>query len=396
MANEEFLEQQESKINYESNYIAALNNKAPIPYITYILIAINVIIFAIMVSNEAGIMATSPAIAFTWGANFPPETIDNQWWRLITSAFIHYGIIHLLVNMATLYQAGEFVERVYGRTEFIVIYIFSAIFGGFGTLLFNTNAVSAGASGAIFGLIGAEIIYFLINHKEIPSEFYKKYFLNLSIFIGYNLFYGITHSTIDNWAHLGGALGGMIVVSPILVRSLFKEVSYKSRYLKIFASTVVSFVAIIALINPAVSASTPYTNVKNYKKEFSNFSKIETQLDSQYKIFAEALDKKPSPSSYSDFNNFLENSMIPELEKGKEKLSKFDTSSNVKFSEIQRETNIYIDQRIKLMSKMLSIMKESAQNKALKKEDSEKLDDLIEKFEIQSKKVTALFKDDDK
>ena len=229
MTDLELLEQQEKKIRETSVYIETLAGKALNPYITYILIAINVIVFLIMVSKDAGIMETSPSVAFAWGANFPPETIENQWWRLITAAFIHYGIIHLLVNMTALYQSGEFVERVYGRVELLTIYAFSAIFGGFGTLLFNTGVVSAGASGAIFGLIGAELTYFIVMHKEIPSELYGKYFLNLSIFVGYNLFYGLTNTNIDNWAHLGGALGGMLIASPIMVRSIFKAITQKRR-----------------------------------------------------------------------------------------------------------------------------------------------------------------------
>jgi len=355
MTDLELLEQQEKKIKDTSEFIDKLNSKAPVTYVTYVLIAINIIVFAIMVSKDAGIMTTSPAVAFAWGANFPPETIDNQWWRIITAAFIHYGIIHLLVNMIALYQSGEFVERVFGR---------------------------------------AELTYFLVKNKEIPSELYGKYFLNLLIFIGYNLFYGFTNSAIDNWAHLGGALGGMIVVSPFLVRSLFKEMSYQKRNIKMALSTISSLIVIALLINPAVHASTPYVNVKNYRNELASFITVETGLDGQYAKLYEAVNKISSPVSYSDFNNFLEKSMIPELERGKEKLLKYDTSSNSKVLNIQKETTIYLDLRIKAMSKHLAIMKDIANNKAPKKEDYDQFNELSEKFANQSKKVIELIKEE--
>src|ERR1700761_8289249 len=118
------------------------------PYkVTYALIAINVLVFIAMVATGVSFVNPTPLDVFRWGGDFAPATIDaHQWWRLLTSIFLHFGIIHIALNMYVLFQIGPFIEINFGRLRYLLIYFIAGLSGSFVSVSFHPNSVGAGAS----------------------------------------------------------------------------------------------------------------------------------------------------------------------------------------------------------------------------------------------------------
>ena len=135
---------------------------------------------------------------------------SNEWYRLITVALTHGGLMHLGFNMYSLYILGTPIESAYGRNKFLVIFTVSLLTGSFASVFFNNgNFVSVGASGAVFGLFGA----FLIVGKTIGADIRE-----IAIIIGLNFVVGFIFGGVDWRAHLGGLFGGALAAQLILLR----------------------------------------------------------------------------------------------------------------------------------------------------------------------------------
>lgn len=177
--------------------------KSKKPIITYLLIIVNIIIFILMYIFGKGSYDTNTLIKF--GANYIPYTKSGEYYRLITSAFLHIGELHLFFNMYALYVIGSEIEQFFGRMKYILIYFFSAIMGSLFTLTLSPeNTVSAGASGAIFGLFGA-MLYFGFTYRGYIGKSIINQILPVVLI---NLFIGLTTPGIGNAAHIGGLIGG--------------------------------------------------------------------------------------------------------------------------------------------------------------------------------------------
>ncbi len=176
------------------------------PFITYALIIINIIVFALMYILGSGSEDVDTLINF--GANYVTLTKNGEYLRLITSAFVHIGIIHLVLNMYSLYIVGTQIEYFYGKIKYIFIYLFSAVMGSlFTVVLSSENTVSAGASGAIFGLLGS-ILYFGFNYRGQIGNSIINQIIPIVIL---NLIIGFTTPGIGNAAHIGGLIGGYLI-----------------------------------------------------------------------------------------------------------------------------------------------------------------------------------------
>jgi len=184
------------------------------PVVTYAIICINIIVFLLMHIFGSGSTDTATLIKF--GANYAPLIKMGDYYRLITSAFLHIGIIHLIVNSYALYVIGPQVENFFGKTKYIIIYLVSAIFGNLLSMLF-TDGISAGASGAIFGLLGS-ILYFGYHYRVYLDGVLKSQIIPLIVM---NLLLGFVLTGIDNAAHIGGLVGGILI-------SMAVGVKYKS------------------------------------------------------------------------------------------------------------------------------------------------------------------------
>ena len=176
------------------------------PFITYSLIVINIILFVLMYIFGSGSEDVNTLIDF--GANYVTLTKSGEYIRLLTSAFLHIGVMHLIFNMYSLAVVGTQIEYFYGKIKYIIIYLFSALMGSLFTVaLSSDNVVSAGASGAIFGLLGS-LLYFGFNYRgQIGNALINQIVPVVVI----NLLIGFTVPGIGIMAHIGGLIGGYLI-----------------------------------------------------------------------------------------------------------------------------------------------------------------------------------------
>ena len=177
---------------------------------TIVLIALNVLVFLMMVLQGVSVFNPTADSVLRWGADYGPLTLHGQWWRMVVSTFLHFGLIHLLFNMFVLFSIGLFMESLAGRVPFVVLYLVCGLGGSAASLAWHPSIVSAGASGAIFGLYGA-LLGFLVRHRgSIPAESLASLRKGALTFIGYNLLYGLRPG-VDMAAHLGGLATGFVL-----------------------------------------------------------------------------------------------------------------------------------------------------------------------------------------
>jgi rhomboid protease GluP len=172
------------------------------PRFVYVFIAFTIFMFLMLELNGG---STNIDTLIQSGAKYNPAMINGEWWRIITSMFLHIGAIHLFMNMLALYYLGIVVERIYGSFRFVVIYFLAGIGAGLTSFAFHTH-VSAGASGAIFGLFGA-LLFFGMIHKKLFLQTIGK---GIVIVLAINLVIGLVVPQIDMGAHLGGLITGFI------------------------------------------------------------------------------------------------------------------------------------------------------------------------------------------
>lgn len=187
------------------------------PIITYALLISNFILFITMILSGANIFSVKPSVLYEYGGLVNYETMGSmaELYRLITSIFIHGGLMHLLFNMYALYIIGPQVESFFGKTKYLIIYLGSGIIGNLLSMLFQANnVVSIGASGAIFGLLGA-LVYFGYHYRVYFGNVIKSQIIPL---IMLNIFLGFMLTGINMAAHLGGLLGGFLVTKAVGVK----------------------------------------------------------------------------------------------------------------------------------------------------------------------------------
>ena len=191
------------------------------PTVTKVLIGANLLVFVAMIVFGKVVYDTwtgpeTMEVLILFGAKVNGLIKNGQYWRLFTAMFIHIGVLHLLFNLYALYAIGPLVEGYFGHIRFITIYMLAGLFGSLASYAMSP-AVSAGASGAIFGMIGAITIYFLKYHQNFGRRG-RAMLQNMVIIIVINLAFGMAGRGIDNWGHIGGLIGGAVVAWGLLPR----------------------------------------------------------------------------------------------------------------------------------------------------------------------------------
>ena len=177
------------------------------PYLTYALLAINVVMFGL--AQLAG-GTEDPDVLLDFGAMFGPLISQGEYWRLLTAMFLHSGLMHLGSNSLGLFIFGHLVERSYGHERFFLIYVLAGLAGSVTSYLFNSIAIAAGASGAIFGVVGA-LAAFLVVQRRTFGKHAQNSLIGIGIIVAINIFIGLSTPGIDNWAHGGGLVAGFIL-----------------------------------------------------------------------------------------------------------------------------------------------------------------------------------------
>ena len=201
------------------------------PIVTKILIAINIFIYLFMlVTNNYNSIISAFA---TYG---PSIVINKEFYRLITGAFLHANIFHLLFNCYALYVIGSQIESFMGKFKYLIIYLFSGLTGSLLSILLNDSA-SIGASACVFGLLGS-MLYFGYHYRVYLGTVIKSQILPLIIL---NLLIGFMGSGIDNFAHIGGLIGGVMITAAVGVK-------YKSTKNEMINGAIISVIFVVFML----------------------------------------------------------------------------------------------------------------------------------------------------
>ena len=178
-------------------------------FISTIIADLNILVFILMFFSGINIFSIKTRELLEWGANRRYDTIgENEWWRLFTNIFLHNGIIHLVMNISGLAIAAFLIEPILGRKKYFALYVLSGLCASISSVLWYPNAISVGASGAIFGLYGS--IFALLLLKKFNSTDKDILLTFTTIYVIINLLWGLSGG-IDNAAHIGGLISGFLV-----------------------------------------------------------------------------------------------------------------------------------------------------------------------------------------
>jgi membrane associated rhomboid family serine protease len=187
------------------------NRRMPV---TWALIALNVLAFALVTSRLGS--TTDPAVLVRAGANLKAAVRAGDWWRLLTAMFLHIGFLHLAINMLALWRLGQLVEHSFGSVRFFAIYLVSGLGGSLASLIFGQPGVSAGASGAVMGVLGGAIADLVLRRKSQVYLRWRRLLLGNLMFVAIaQILIGVASDMIDQAAHVGGLLTGALLAAPL-------------------------------------------------------------------------------------------------------------------------------------------------------------------------------------
>jgi rhomboid protease GluP len=192
-------------------YAQALQQLGTKPVVTAVLVAVNILAYIATASHGAGWLTPDAGVLIHWGTNYGPATLAGDWWRLFTSMFLHFGLLHIAFNMWALIALGPRVERLFGSACYLLLYLFAGLCGSVASLWWHSGVDSAGASGAIFGVIGGLLAFTFNPATRLPASITANQRASAYVFIFYNLVNGFGHQGIDNACHIGGLLGGLMM-----------------------------------------------------------------------------------------------------------------------------------------------------------------------------------------
>jgi membrane associated rhomboid family serine protease/Tfp pilus assembly protein PilF len=174
-------------------------------------ICVAVFIGMALASEGSSILEPTNQQLLDWGANYGPYAVAGQWWRLLTSMFLHIGIVHIALNLWCLWNLGKLAESLYGRSTYAAIYLICGLAGSLASIAWHPATPSAGASGAIFGIAGAMIASLKLGEFSAPGTVVRGMLGSIVKFAAYNLILGVMLGFIDNAAHIGGLVAGLIL-----------------------------------------------------------------------------------------------------------------------------------------------------------------------------------------
>ncbi len=197
--------------------------------VTTALLVLNVVVFLLMAASGSSISDPSGQDLIRWGSNFSPFTLGGQYWRLVTHMFVHIGYFHLLMNIWFLYALGSACERLLGSVSYAVMYLIAGVAGGVASLAWHPITNSAGASGALFGILGAMIAAYKFGEFSMPRSYIQASLRSMLFCAGINLLWGMTGG-IDNAAHIGGLVAGFLF-GLLVVKAAPDENDFGRRFL---------------------------------------------------------------------------------------------------------------------------------------------------------------------
>jgi len=330
----------------------------PRAFLTPAIVAINLIVFTIMIAAGVHIMSPKIVDLLAWGANYAPKTTGGEWWRLVTSNYLHIGVIHIAFNMWVFWSVGQFVERLVGNLGFFLVYLFSGVVGGFATVLWNPGVVSAGASGAVFGVYGCLLAFLALGRGSIPRPVLKALGNNAVFFVVVNVLYGMGNENVDMAAHLGGLAAGF--VSGLILRMPLDSSASKNRGRR---NMLVGIAGVFAISAGVALTGNRYADIQEELRLFGETE--ETVMGS----FNETIQKVQTGSVSDDaFESILREEIIAPWEAA---LSEFESDTAGKLpklsernSELHGKLVKYMHLRLEAFQLMLEAVEGNDQQKA--------------------------------
>lgn len=244
--------------------------------VTLAIIAVNVLLWGLMVARGANWLEPGGEVLKTWGANYGPLTTGGEGWRLLANAFVHAGVLQLAFNQWALYQLGSLVERLLGHAGFALVYLVSGFGASLAGMLAQPHAVLAGSTGAVTGLIGALVAYHFRARGDVPPGVLGRLRASAFVFLAYNIGIGLYRNRLDNAGFLGGAmtgfLCGLVLAQPLNHATLLTRATRNG---------VLAVLAILLVVGAA--AYTP--PISDLATELKRFERVETTA---VEIYAEA------------------------------------------------------------------------------------------------------------
>jgi rhomboid protease GluP len=228
---------------------ARLQKMTPVTWALYLMVALNVGVWLANVLSGVSAFKPTSSELLRWGANSAASVVeDRQYWRLLTATFLHAGVLHIALNMLGLWEAGKQLNRLYGNFQFLLIYFASALVGSGLSLHFSAQqAVSVGASGAVFGVLGALLTAMYRHRGHIPGMMSKNVMTSQGVFLVYALGQGFAKEGIDNAAHIGGLLAGGLLAW-LLVGKMDETQGSQRRQVTVMAGLLLPAAAVAALV----------------------------------------------------------------------------------------------------------------------------------------------------
>src|SRR5580704_1671099 len=212
--------------------------------LTQVIFGINAAVFLGMALSSSTVMDFPVRELVAWGANVGAITFSGEWWRLLTNVFVHGGLLHIAFNMWCLWNLGALCESLYGRWTYATIYLICGVGASLASAAWHPYVPSVGASGAIFGLAGALIAAFKLGEFSVPRSALSGTLRSLGAFVVYNLIFGFALPGIDNTAHIGGLITGLIVGALIALMALRQD--HAPRRAAIFLAVILALVGCAA------------------------------------------------------------------------------------------------------------------------------------------------------
>src|SRR5262249_11942821 len=182
---------------------------------TTTLMAINIGVFLAMPLFGVNPLSPSGEGLVRFGGNYGPYTLGGDYWRLLTAAFVHGGLFHIAMNMWCLWSLGRLAERLFGKWQTFAIYIVAGIGGSLLSIAYDPNRLSVGASGAIFGIVGALIAGLKFGDFPISWRQQRATLSSVVFFAVFSFVWGMSSTGTDNMAHLGGFITGLLLGMPL-------------------------------------------------------------------------------------------------------------------------------------------------------------------------------------
>ena len=306
---------------------ARVTRMTPLTWGLYLMLALNVGVWLATVAFGVDALKPLPADLLAWGANSASSVMeDHEYWRLLTATFLHGGLMHLALNMLGLWSGGRELNRIYGNAQFLLIYFGSALAGSALSLHFSAQqAVSVGASGAVFGVLGALFVALYRHRGRLSGLNAKNVMTGQGVFLVYALVQGFAKDGIDNAAHVGGLLAGCLLAW-ILVDQLNDEASAARRRGVAAGGVALCAAAVIALV---VSTPVPTIHHRQIFRFQAEFNRLLPELRVSEKDFqADLKATREGSMTAEQFNEAIEKTHLPARKKIQAALAPFTIPDN--------------------------------------------------------------------